>query len=594
MLKHSFFLLLLFIAPFLAQCTSGLSDVVVQNNASTTTADALTLGTNYLIASARDPNKCLASVTSTIDNGTKLTLADCDKTTSQTWLRTNTNSSFALLTSKCLDVTDGSTNNGSAVQLWDCATSNTNQRWTYKGGQLVWMAHTTKCLDLVNGVTDPNAALQLWDCDTGNNNQQWKMISTTGASSTASTANTSAVVASSVQATATDLNGLTAGLTAQVTPIFNAWTIQDCLDVHNVETSPYVQTYTCNGSFTQSFGLTAAGQITFPSADVVENGITYPKGKYCVSSAPSSSVSGQTIASLAVCNTADANQTWGQTGNQFVSIKNKLCLDFNIIASNANNLILTPCTSAPSQTWTAGDSNAAWAAFQTSVANMTVAQRCPTIVYVIDQSGNSLGAQKLLNLYGGQEALQTALAKFLQDDCAVIYNKATDMPQRLAVTVVFDTNNSAAAYTLAGPSSQVHVNSQWFESFAPTDAPLKFKTDAMFHHEFAHVMQHKGAGLASGLYEGHANWVAYKAGYIYDTEKVKGGAWTDGYSTTAFFLLYLDSMYSPLGTYQAYTWRLNLAVRDLENSNGAWTTQYFVDTTGKSIDTLWAEYQSTF
>lgn len=60
----------------------------------------------------------------------------------------------------CLDVAGGSTANGTAVQVWDCA-SVPAQEWTYDGGKLSALG---KCLDLEQGGTVAGTLAHLWEC----------------------------------------------------------------------------------------------------------------------------------------------------------------------------------------------------------------------------------------------------------------------------------------------------------------------------------------------------------------------------------------------------------------------------------------------
>jgi hypothetical protein len=74
---------------------------------------------------------------------------------------------------KCLDLTGGSTDNGTPIDIWDCL-GNTNQKWVY--GQdfaIRYQANTSKCIDLPGSSTANGNKLWLWDCN-GGNQQQWK------------------------------------------------------------------------------------------------------------------------------------------------------------------------------------------------------------------------------------------------------------------------------------------------------------------------------------------------------------------------------------------------------------------------------------
>lgn len=62
--------------------------------------------------------------------------------------------------SKCLDVAGGASADGTAVQLWDCASAPAMQ-WTFQNNQLSALG---KCLDLVAGGTADGTLAHLWTC----------------------------------------------------------------------------------------------------------------------------------------------------------------------------------------------------------------------------------------------------------------------------------------------------------------------------------------------------------------------------------------------------------------------------------------------
>ncbi|KAJ7682346.1 ricin B lectin domain-containing protein [Mycena polygramma] len=74
---------------------------------------------------------------------------------------------------KCLDVTDGSNVNGVKLQIWTCATGNTNQLFTIHGRTTIEWKGTGKCLDLTDGNSTIGNPIQLWDCTDNDTNQQW-------------------------------------------------------------------------------------------------------------------------------------------------------------------------------------------------------------------------------------------------------------------------------------------------------------------------------------------------------------------------------------------------------------------------------------
>jgi hypothetical protein len=75
--------------------------------------------------------------------------------------------------SKCLDVSGGSTDNGTPIIQWDCSGAD-NQAWNLRpyGGYVEIVARNGKCLDVSGESTDNGAAVIQWDCHQGNN-QLW-------------------------------------------------------------------------------------------------------------------------------------------------------------------------------------------------------------------------------------------------------------------------------------------------------------------------------------------------------------------------------------------------------------------------------------
>ena len=70
---------------------------------------------------------------------------------------------------KCVDISNGNSTSGTAVQLWDCNGTNA-QYWTVaSNGTLQALG---KCLDIVGNGTAAGTKVQLWDCN-GVGGQQW-------------------------------------------------------------------------------------------------------------------------------------------------------------------------------------------------------------------------------------------------------------------------------------------------------------------------------------------------------------------------------------------------------------------------------------
>ncbi|KAF7351948.1 hypothetical protein MVEN_01156800 [Mycena venus] len=126
---------------------------------------------------------CLA-VTKNAD-GAAVVIEDCgtNATVFNTWVAPNGAGSVGTLNifgDKCLDVTNGVNADGTKLQIWTCATGNTNQMWLPAGNDdsITWSGQN-KCVDLTNGNITNGNQIQIWDCDVpANNNQKWVYTAT--------------------------------------------------------------------------------------------------------------------------------------------------------------------------------------------------------------------------------------------------------------------------------------------------------------------------------------------------------------------------------------------------------------------------------
>ncbi|NEC64798.1 RICIN domain-containing protein [Streptomyces sp. SID9727] len=76
---------------------------------------------------------------------------------------------------KCLDVTDGSTADGTPAQMWTCYPGSQNQSWTLNSdGSLTARG---KCLDLAANGTANGTAVHLWTCYGSVATQKWRLTS---------------------------------------------------------------------------------------------------------------------------------------------------------------------------------------------------------------------------------------------------------------------------------------------------------------------------------------------------------------------------------------------------------------------------------
>ncbi|MGW4651726.1 ricin-type beta-trefoil lectin domain protein [Kitasatospora sp. NPDC004289] len=118
--------------------------------------------------------KCLDDNAAGTDNGTAIQIWDCNTSTAQQFeLRGD---GTLRIMGKCLDVHDNGTANGTPTALWDCkdpgGTDAGNQQWLPQANGALLNPQSGRCLDLPNGNIGNGTRVTLYDCN-GTNPQRW-------------------------------------------------------------------------------------------------------------------------------------------------------------------------------------------------------------------------------------------------------------------------------------------------------------------------------------------------------------------------------------------------------------------------------------
>lgn len=116
--------------------------------------------------------KCLDLNEGNTTNGTAVQLYDCNqKPGSQTWTY---NADGTLATGgKCLDVVKQGVTNGTLVDIWTC-NGGDNQKWTQQADGTLRSMQSGRCLDVPNGSTANLTRPHIWGCNNGTN-QRWTL-----------------------------------------------------------------------------------------------------------------------------------------------------------------------------------------------------------------------------------------------------------------------------------------------------------------------------------------------------------------------------------------------------------------------------------
>ncbi len=120
--------------------------------------------------------KCVDVAASGTANGTAVQLYTCASGVAQTWTATANGPIRNPNSNRCLDVAGQGTANGTLIQIWDCNGSGA-QVWVYNPStQTLRNPQSGKCLDAVGQNSANGTRLQIWDCN-GQTNQRWTLPS---------------------------------------------------------------------------------------------------------------------------------------------------------------------------------------------------------------------------------------------------------------------------------------------------------------------------------------------------------------------------------------------------------------------------------
>lgn len=131
--------------------------------------------------------KCLEVAEKSKQDGAKLKVGECNSESNNQVFEVDQVEGGLLqirpaYSNLCLDVTDGSYDNGVPIQQWTCNDRQHQRFSTIKTApESNWVelkaAHSNKCFDLTDGDFQAKSShIQQWDCTDTNTNQYWVMI----------------------------------------------------------------------------------------------------------------------------------------------------------------------------------------------------------------------------------------------------------------------------------------------------------------------------------------------------------------------------------------------------------------------------------
>src|SRR5581483_10542370 len=123
--------------------------------------------------------RCIEVPNGSTTNGTQVQLDDCQNADRQHWTYTS-GKQLQVYGNKCLDANGQGTSNGTQVIIWDC-NGQTNQQWNFNSNGTITGQQSGLCVDATGAATGNGTKIILWSCN-GQSNQQFRLVTTGGTS----------------------------------------------------------------------------------------------------------------------------------------------------------------------------------------------------------------------------------------------------------------------------------------------------------------------------------------------------------------------------------------------------------------------------
>lgn len=395
-----------------------------------------------------------------------------------------------------------------------------------------------------------------------------------------------------------------AGLPPESVSIVSLLEGKKCFDMHAPDTEPSLGLYSCNGTTGQKWNLDANNLLRFTGESKVS-----PSG-LCVAPASTATNGGGNV--LVEPCSGQADQEWLVQGPRILHKMSGLCVGIaneRFVSSDNigfDRITLSPCNpNLKSQQWYFGDDKSAYSYWVSKDANSTVEEKCFTEIVLGNYVASDPNTKRLVGRYGSIGAMLAFIRTAATEDCAQMYFKGSEVPPRERLTVHFWPKNrplpeSTPAATVGRTplGETLHFYTPFWGTVDEVEMPFTLRIDATIHHEVAHTLDLYYYGKPASIIEGYANLIVHRTGYIPLRDKKKGGAWTDGYSPTAFFLKWLDETFEKKPRPNRFTDLMQAQAR-LQAEKGAkfdpdWFLPWVKQQTGFTIDQLWAKYQASF
>ncbi len=142
----------------------------------------------------------------------------------------------------------------------------------------------------------------------------------------------------------------------------------------------------------------------------------------------------------------------------------------------------------------------------------------------------------------------TLIRSIALQDCKQLYHNPSEVPTITLITLYVDSMGGVAYTTGTNgfpTARETHFSGSYLGSVItsrPQSAAI-FEIEGVIAHEETHIWQQNcdyGTTDGYGVIEGEADAVRYLTGHDSISRRQPGGTWTDGYTTTGFFIVWIQ------------------------------------------------------
>ena len=177
--------------------------------------------------------------------------------------------------------------------------------------------------------------------------------------------------------------------------------------------------------------------------------------------------------------------------------------------------------------------------------------RYPTVRYI---DADSSGYGRYFTVYIPEP--DTMVKSIALQDCKRLYHQPSEVPSITLISLYVDSMDGVA-YTQGTDNiptaKETHFSGSYLYSVI-TSRPQPqavAEIEGVIAHEETHIWQQNcdyGTTDGYSVIEGEADAVRYLTGHDSITRRIPGGSWTDGYTTTGFFIVWIQRNKRPRST----------------------------------------------